>query len=61
MFKQKIFWREIEGKMTAEKDHTSHLEIVNRSSKEEKYAPPLPSLYKEIKTNNIIKTNHGNN
>ena len=47
--------------MTAEKDHASHLEIVNRSSKEEKYAPPLPSLYKEIKTNNIIKTNHGNN
>jgi|GEM_PF-1969624 hypothetical protein len=56
-----MFWRKIEGKMTAEKDHTSHLEIVNRSSKEEKYAPPLPSLYKEIKTNNIIKTNHGNN
>lgn len=47
--------------MTAEKDHASHLEIANRSNKEEKYAPPLPSLYKEIKTNNIIKTNHGNN
>ena len=31
MFKQEIFWRKIEGKMTAEKDHTSHLEIANKS------------------------------
>ena len=47
--------------MIAEKDHVARLGIANRSSKEEKYAHPLPSLYKEIKTNNIIKTNHGNN
>lgn len=26
-----MFWRKIEGKMTAEKDHAPHLEIVNRS------------------------------
>ena len=26
-----MFWRKIEGKMTAEKDHTSHLEIANKS------------------------------
>ena len=31
MFKQEIFWRKIEGKMTAEKDHASHLEIANKS------------------------------
>lgn len=26
-----MFWRKIEGKMTAEKDHASHLEIDNKS------------------------------
>ena len=31
MFKQEIFWRKIEDKMTAEKGHTSHLEIDNKS------------------------------
>ena len=31
MFKQEIFWRKIKGKMTAEKDHASHLEIDNKS------------------------------
>ena len=34
MFKQEIFWRKIEGKMTAEKDHASRLGIANRSGKE---------------------------
>lgn len=29
-----MFWRKIEGKMTAEKDHTSRLEIANISGKE---------------------------
>jgi len=47
--------------LIAEKYHASRIGIANRSSKEEKYAHPLPSLYKEIKINNIIKTNHGNN
>ena len=27
-----MFWRKIEGKLTAEKDHASHLEIDNKSS-----------------------------
>ena len=26
-----MFWRKIEDKMTAEKDHASHLEITNKS------------------------------
>ena len=26
-----MFWRKIEGKLTAEKDHASHLEIDNKS------------------------------
>lgn len=34
MLKQEIFWGKREGKLAAEKDHTSRLEIANRSSKE---------------------------
>lgn len=26
-----MFWRKIEGKMTAEKDRASHLEIANKN------------------------------
>ena len=31
MLKQEIFWRKIEGKLTAEKDRALHLEIANKS------------------------------
>lgn len=27
-----MFWRKIEGKMTAEKEHVAHLEIANKSA-----------------------------
>lgn len=33
MLKQEILWRKREGKLAAEKDHTSRLGIANRSKK----------------------------
>ena len=33
MLKQEIFWRKREGKLIAEKAHTSRLEIIYRSGK----------------------------
>ena len=42
-----MFWRKIEGKMTAEKDYASHLEIANRSGKNKSMLLPYPHSTKK--------------